>query len=355
MSTEVTRYLWKLVLEPRCEPPGLKLGTIDALSGNVLNFEDCSRSERRCRQGSSSSGGLRVYIFEEFAAMIEPRDPAPPQLCSEKDFHHVLAANSTGLITNDPARAHLFYVPYYAGCLSRDDLRREASSGLLMRKYKAALHKLPQWQRYGGANSFSYTQRHFTERVSYGIPIRDLMKEVPLTWLSPEITVIKAEEIIDGTSAWMLSRVVLVPQPPVLSRIIRLNQNQIKAQRTFRFSLVGGIINAERRRLTQAIRMRQDAFVRLSCREGRFEAISMVRSPSRSSFKPQLDTIRCLRLEFFAGLLPVKALLRLFPDLYFIRTLRVFMQQRISALFRRGTRSAHDEHLMLYGWVACPL
>ena len=80
-------------------------------------------------------------------------------------------------------------------CL-RDALKREARSGNLnlMREYVATLNALPEWRRFGGADFFSYTQRHFTERVAYGLPIRDLMREVPLIWLVPEIMLLTAKE-----------------------------------------------------------------------------------------------------------------------------------------------------------------
>ena len=102
------------------------------------------------------------FIPRSSRPLFEPQDPAPPQLCSERDFHHILATNHTGFIVAESAQADLFYVPYYTGCLSRDVPRREARSGTLMPEYVTALNALPERQRFGGANFFSYTQRQFT-------------------------------------------------------------------------------------------------------------------------------------------------------------------------------------------------
>ena len=130
-----------------------------------------------------------------------------------------------------------------------------------------------------------------------------------MTWLVPEITLLTAREMTDPEQAWRLSRAVVVPQPPVNSRVISLDENDdvtrgedgvrggggggesdstrwdrvaqglgVRRRRPFRFSLVGGIINAERRRLVDALRDRSDTFARMQCREGRFESIDMVRS-----------------------------------------------------------------------------
>lgn len=306
---EVTRYLYKQFVEPRCDPPGLELGSeSDLVRADGIAFKPCDEvptyvssepraNESQSRASSRPERSPRVYIFEHMAALIEPRDPAPPQLCSERDFHRVLAANRTGLVVSEPERADLFYVPYYAGCLPRDELRREAKSGRLMREYVAALEALPQWRRYGGADFFSYSQRHLTERVAYGLPLRDLMREVPLTWLTPEVTLITGEEVRDADTAWRLARAVIVPQPPVLSRVVSLRRAAPAApgvgggeegggggvgvggsgevRRPFRFALVGGIINAERRRLVRALEGRSDAFVRAACRDSRYAAIAM--------------------------------------------------------------------------------
>ena len=140
-----------------------------------------------------------------------------------------------------------------------------------------------------------------------------------MTWLVPEITLLTAREMTDPEEAWRLSRAVVVPQPPVNSRVISLDEEHYvikgedgvgggggrgasagggggesdrkgwdrvaqglgvhrRRRRPFRFSLVGGIINAERRRLVDALRDRSDTFARMQCREGRFESIDMVRS-----------------------------------------------------------------------------
>lgn len=138
-----------------------------------------------------------------------------------------------------------------------------------------------------------------------------------MTWLVPELTLLTAREVTDPEEAWRLSRAVIVPQPPVNSRVVALDHDHDRTgeargvargedgagevsgaggggdgtrwnapaiqterlgarRRPFRFSLVGGIINAERRRLVDALRDRPDTFARMQCREGRFESISMV-------------------------------------------------------------------------------
>ena len=56
----------------------------------------------------------------------------------------------------------------------------------------------------------SYTQRRFTERVAYVLPIRHLMREIPLIWLVPENTLLTAKEVADPEKAWWLSRVVII-------------------------------------------------------------------------------------------------------------------------------------------------
>lgn len=146
-----------------------------------------------------------------------------------------------------------------------------------------------------------------------------------MTWLVPEVTLLTAREMTDPEEAWRLSRAVVVPQPPVNSRVVALDHDHDRTgetrgvargedgaggvsgagaggsggdrtrwdaatiqterlgarRRPFRFSLVGGIINAERRRLVDALRDRPDTFARMQCREGRFESISMVRQRVR--------------------------------------------------------------------------
>ena len=272
VGIEVSRFLYKRLYEPRCISPGVELGVEQP---REMMFETCKNFSTPLVANPKK---LRIYIFEHFANLIKPKDPAPPQLCSERDFHHILATNHTGFIVAESAQADLFYVPYYAGCLSRDVLRREARSGTLMREYVTALNALPEWRRFGGADFFSYTQRHFTERVAYGLPIRDLMREVPLIWLVPEITLLTAKEVADPEKAWWLSRVVIIPQPPVRSRVIAVEGHQgyeKNSKRAFRFAFVGGIINAERRRLVRALRNRQDVFVRAGCRAERYDAFDM--------------------------------------------------------------------------------
>jgi hypothetical protein len=272
---EVSRFLYKRFYEPRCVPPGVELGIEQSRD---LTFEICDNFSITFEGPTAGPKRIRVYIFEHFATLIEPKDPAPPQLCSERDFHHILATNHTGFIVSERTQADLFYIPYYAGCLSRDALRREARSGNLMREYVATLNALPEWRRFGGADFFSYTQRHFTERVAYGLPIRDLMREVPLIWLVPEITLLTAKEVADPEKAWRLSRVVIIPQPPVRSRVIAVEGHERYEKnppRAFRFAFVGGIINAERRRLVRALRIRPDVFVRAGCRAERYDAFDM--------------------------------------------------------------------------------
>jgi len=123
-ESEVKRYLFKRFLEPRCSP--LDMGSEDDLvPTHSMRFEPCEVPTR----GEPRAGAPRVYILEHMAALIEPKDPALPQLCSERDFHRILASNSTGQIVADPADADMFFVPYYAGCLERGVLRREAASG----------------------------------------------------------------------------------------------------------------------------------------------------------------------------------------------------------------------------------
>ena len=97
------------------------------------------------------------------------------------------------------------------------------------------------------------------------------MREVPMTWLVPEITLIQVDEITDPVSAWFLSRIVIVPQPPVISRILK----ETETRRPFRFAFVGGIVNAERRRLVDDLRIRDDSYVRASCRDQRYVAFDM--------------------------------------------------------------------------------
>ena len=174
---EITRWAFKKFADPSCAPPGLELGSYDDLvPREKVRFEPCEVPTAGVVT-KPKPGAPRVYILEHMAALIEPKDPAKPQLCSDQDFHRNLAANRTGLIVSDPDDADLFYVPYYAGCLQREVLRREAKSGRLFREYLAALKATPQWRRFGGADFFSYSQRHFTNRVAYGLPIRDLMRE----------------------------------------------------------------------------------------------------------------------------------------------------------------------------------
>lgn len=174
---EVARYLFKKLADPSCVPPGLELGSYDDLvPRESMRFEPCGVPTASASV-VTKPGAPRVYILEHMAALIEPKDPAEPQLCSEQDFHRNLAANRTGMIVSDPDDANLFYVPYYAGCLQREVLRKEAKAGRLFRQYLAALKATPQWRRFGGADFFSYSQRHFTNRVAYGLPIRELMRE----------------------------------------------------------------------------------------------------------------------------------------------------------------------------------
>ena len=267
---EASRYLYKRFFEPHCTAPGLQLGSDDNLrNSDELEYLVCNVPRPVDR--STAGNAPRVYIFEHMADLIVPKDPAPPQLCSERDFHRILAANRTGYIVHNRSEANLFYIPYYAGCLSRDILRKEAKSGRLMREYLATLRAIPEWQRYNGADFFSYSQRHFTERVAYGRPIRSLMREVPMIWLVPEITLIQVDEITNPVSAWFMSRIVIVPQPPVISRILK----ETEKRRHFKFAFVGGIINAERRRLVDGVRNRVDSYIRASCRGQRYDAFDM--------------------------------------------------------------------------------
>jgi hypothetical protein len=149
VHTEVARFLFKKLMDPSCVAPGFELGeNEDLIPAENVRFQECNKvvpTARDATVGGSRPGSPKVYILEHMAALITPKDPALPQLCSDQDFHRNLAANRTGMIVSNPSDATLFYVPYYAGCLSREVLRKEAKSGRLFREYVAALRATPQW------------------------------------------------------------------------------------------------------------------------------------------------------------------------------------------------------------------
>ena len=99
-----------------------------------------------------------------------------------------------------------------------------------------------------------------------------------MIWLGPEITLLTAKEVADPEKAWWLSRVVILPQPPVRSRVIAVEGHQGNEKCSpwaFRFAFVGGIIIAKRWRLVRALRIRPDVFFRAGCLAERYDAFDM--------------------------------------------------------------------------------
>ena len=97
VGIEVSRFLYKRLYEPRCISPGVELGVEQP---REMMFETCKNFSTPLVANPKK---LRIYIFEHFANLIKPKDPAPPQLCSERDFHHILATNHTGFIVAESA------------------------------------------------------------------------------------------------------------------------------------------------------------------------------------------------------------------------------------------------------------
>ena len=211
----------------------------------------------------------RIFMYEPAVNAY-----AKPNLhCEEQFFAGMIRANITGTLVDRIEDADRIYVSFYAQCFPNQEMNTDAlvkrggvSRKLLdrapfellweeLREHRDLKHRL--------RDVFIFSERHWTKRTGFGMPIRHLLKDYPFTVLSPEVTNLQAREMTKRNLPW-LSRHVVIPQPPLVAWPLR-DAKEIE-NRPHKFCFSGTQINRERRVLSAVLSQRNDSYVVAGCR-----------------------------------------------------------------------------------------
>lgn len=259
---------------------------------------------------AGEAGGLpKVFVFEPAVNRYVPKGSR----CEEQFFREVVLANETGNLVGTVDEADRIYVSFLAQCFSdgdfdvsalRRDRDREGSDHFTAKIPGRRIAKVSPfdllWEEVGKTSpissrlrdAFIYSERHWTKRTGFALPIRAVLRNYPFTILSPEVTNLQAEEARRKDNWRWLRRHVVVPQPPLVAWPL---EDATSAEgRPHRFCFSGTQINNERRVLSEVLGERNDSSVVAGCRRDRTNLQHHLRNNKNSASMQYRSCQMCL-------------------------------------------------------------
>ena len=217
----------------------------------------------------------RVFMYEPAVNDYASQDIH----CEEQYFAGLMRANVTGTLVDTVSEADRIYVSFYAQCFPNQEMGKSQVDlggrkagrgvGLQVSPFDMLWQELQEHHEIKTRlnDVFIFSERHWTKKTGFGMPIRQLLKNYPFTILSPEVTNLQQSEIRSMQNLAWLSKHVVIPQPPLVAwPLVDATDPQ---DRPYKFCFSGTQINKERRILSSVLSQRNDSYTVAGCRKDR--------------------------------------------------------------------------------------